>query len=53
MCARIKMHAFNFLDPPEWWRTVQVCLVYLVRLQQYVCLLFAWVSVFSLTWQHM
>jgi hypothetical protein len=22
MCARSKIHAFNFMDPPEWSRTV-------------------------------
>ncbi len=24
MCARSKIHAFNFMDPPEWQRTVSV-----------------------------
>jgi hypothetical protein len=22
MCARNKIHVFNFMDPPEWWQTV-------------------------------
>jgi hypothetical protein len=26
MCARSKIHAFNFMDPPEWYRTLIISL---------------------------
>ncbi len=32
MCARSKIHAFNFMDPPEWQRTVVTPMKVSVRL---------------------